>query len=182
MEKLSMDALHRISVEEFKQSRKTPLCVVLDQVRSMNNVGSVFRTADAFRIEKLYLCGITACPPHKEIEKTALGATESVDWVHAGTTLDAVRQLKTEGYRVIAVEQVEGSTGLHQFRWESGEKLALIFGNEVMGVDQEVVDCCDAVIEIPQAGTKHSLNIAVSAGIVLWEMYRQYLNTENTNI
>lgn len=171
-----MEALHRISVEEFKQSEKTPLCVVLDQVRSMNNVGSVFRTADAFRIEKLYLCGITACPPHKEIEKTALGATESVDWVHTATTMEALERLKAEGYRVYAVEQVEGSTGLHRFRWDAREKIALIFGNEVMGVDQEVIDRCDGAIEIPQAGTKHSLNIAVSAGMVLWEMYRQYLD------
>ena len=178
MEKLSMEALHRISVEEFKQSEKTPLYVVLDQVRSMNNVGSVFRTADAFRIEKLYLCGITACPPHKEIEKTALGATESVDWEHAASTLDVLRKLKAEGCRVYAVEQVEGSTGLQHFRWNGKEKLALIFGNEVMGVDQEVVDRCDGAIEIPQAGTKHSLNIAVSAGMVLWEMYRQFLNTD----
>ena len=178
MEKKSMEQLHRLSVEDFKKSGKTPVTVLLDNVRSMNNVGSVFRTADAFRIEKLYLCGITACPPHKEIEKTALGATESVDWVHLPTTLEAVERLKSEGCRLLAVEQAEGSTPLHRFRWDGASPIALVFGNEVMGVEQAVIDRCDGVIEIPQAGTKHSLNIAVSAGAVLWEVYRQYLEAQ----
>ena len=173
-----MEQLHRISVEDFKRSEKTPVSVVLDNVRSMNNVGSVFRTADAFRIEKLYLCGITACPPHKEIEKTALGATESVDWEHCPDTMEAVERLKNNGYQVFAVEQAEGSTPLQQFRWDGTSPIALIFGNEVMGVEQAVIDRCDGVIEIPQAGTKHSLNIAVSAGAVLWEVYRQYLEAQ----
>ncbi len=171
-----MEALHRLSVDAFKQSEKTPVAVVLDQVRSMHNVGSVFRTADAFRIEKIYLCGITACPPHKEIEKTALGATESVEWEHVDSTLNVVERLKAEGYRVYAVEQVEGSTSLQHFQWDGKEKIALVFGNEVMGVDQAVVDSCHAALEIPQAGTKHSLNIAVSAGAVLWEVYKQYIH------
>ena len=175
-----MEQLHRLSVEDFKKSGKTPVTVLLDNVRSMNNVGSVFRTADAFRIEKLYLCGITACPPHKEIEKTALGATESVDWVHSPTTLEAVERLKSEGCRLLAVEQAEGSTPLHRFRWDGASPIALIFGNEVMGVEQAVIDRCDGVIEIPQAGTKHSLNIAVSAGMVLWEVYRQYLEAQTS--
>ena len=173
-----MEQLHRLSVEDFKKSGKTPVTVLLDNVRSMNNVGSVFRTADAFRIEKLYLCGITACPPHKEIEKTALGATESVDWVHSPTTLEAVERLKSEGCRLLAVEQAEGSTPLHRFRWDGASPIALVFGNEVMGVEQAVIDRCDGVIEIPQAGTKHSLNIAVSAGMVLWEMYKQHLEAQ----
>ena len=178
MEKKSMEQLHRISVEDFKRSEKTPVAVVLDNVRSMNNVGSVFRTADAFRIERLYLCGITARPPHKEIEKTALGATESVDWEHSDNTMETVEQLHNKGFQVIAVEQAEGSTPLHHFRWDGASPIALVFGNEVMGVEQAVIDRCDGVIEIPQAGTKHSLNIAVSAGAVLWEVYRQYLEAQ----
>ena len=178
MENLSMEALHRISVEDYKRSEKTPVTVVLDNVRSMNNVGSVFRTADAFRLERICLCGITARPPHKEIEKTALGATESVSWEYFPKTMEAVARLKAENYALYAVEQVTESTPLQQFRWDGSSPIALIFGNEVMGVEQQVVDACDGAIEIPQAGTKHSLNIAVSAGMVLWEMYKQHLEAQ----
>lgn len=175
MEKLSMEALHRISVEDYRQSEKTPVTVVLDNVRSMNNVGSVFRTADAFRLERICLCGITARPPHKEIEKTALGATESVSWEYFPNTMEAIAKLKTENYAIYAVEQVTESTPLQKFHWNGNSPIALVFGNEVMGVEQQVIDLCDGAIEIPQAGTKHSLNISVSAGIVLWEVFRHYI-------
>lgn len=168
--KLSMDELNRINVEGFKQSIKFPVVVVLDNIRSMNNIGSVFRTCDAFRIEKICLCGITATPPHQDIEKTALGATRSVEWNYYSSTIDAVKELKETNYSVFAVEQTEGSIFLDTFDINNYPKLALIFGNEVMGVEQEVIDMCDECIEIPQFGTKHSLNIAVSAGIVLWQM------------
>lgn len=178
MEKLSMEALHRISVEDYKRSEKTPVTVVLDNVRSMNNVGSVFRTADAFRLERICLCGITARPPHKEIEKTALGATESVDWEHLPSAMAAVQRLQQQGCTVYAVEQVEGSTPLHRFRWDGTSPIAFVFGNEVMGVDQAVVDQCDGVLEVPQAGTKHSLNVSVCAGAVLWESYKQFLEAQ----
>lgn len=165
-----MADLNRKSVEEFKQSEKIPLVVVLDNVRSMHNVGSVFRTADAFLISGIWLCGYTPKPPHRDINKTALGATETVSWQYAATTIEAVAALKAEGYRVFAVEQVEKSIPLQEFSFGDSEKIAVIFGNEVTGVDAEVVRNCDGCIEIPQFGMKHSLNISVAAGIVLWEL------------
>lgn len=165
-----MDELNRINVEEFKQSAKFPIIVVLDNVRSMNNIGSVFRTCDAFRTEKIYLCGITAQPPHKDIEKTALGATQSVEWSYFSSTMEAVRALKDADYSVFAVEQTEGSIFLDKFDTGNYPKLALVFGNEVLGVEQEVINICNGCIEIPQFGTKHSLNVSVSAGIILWQM------------
>lgn len=171
MQKLKLEDLNRVSVEAFKEQEKLPVVVVLDNVRSMHNVGSVFRTGDGFSIEKLYLCGITAQPPHREIEKTALGATESVDWLHCENTLDAVAALKAEGYQIIAIEQAKGSTMLNTFVPSTDAKYALIFGNEVNGVDEEVMKVIDACIEIPQFGTKHSFNIVISAGIVLWDFF-----------
>ena len=164
-----MDDLNRKSAEEFKKASKLPMVVVLDNVRSMNNIGSVFRTADAFLLEGIYLCGVTAQPPHREIQKTALGATETVNWKHFETTIDAVNSLKAEGYKVYAVEQADQSIMLDKFTPAEG-KIALVFGNEVNGVDQAVIDICDACVEIPQFGTKHSLNISVSVGIVVWEV------------
>lgn len=171
MQKLKLDELNRVSVEEFKQQEKLPLVVVLDNVRSMHNVGSVFRTSDGFSIEKIYLCGITAQPPHREIEKTALGATQSVAWLHVENTVDAVTQLRNEGYRILAIEQAKDSTMLHTFVPDPGHKYALIFGNEVNGVSDEVMAVIDECIEIPQFGTKHSFNIVISAGIVLWDFF-----------
>ncbi len=169
MRKLSMDDLNRKSAEEFKNASKLPVVAVLDNVRSMNNIGSVFRTADAFLLEAIYLCGVTAKPPHREIQKTALGATETVNWKHFEATMEAVNSLKAEGYKVYAVEQADQSVMLDKFKPASG-KIALVFGNEVNGVEQAVIDVCDACIEIPQYGTKHSINLAVSAGIVIWEV------------
>lgn len=171
--KLTALEMHRISIDEFKQSRKTPLVVVLDDVRSMYNVGSVFRTADAFRIERICLCGITARPPHPEIHKTALGAEDSVDWTYDADTHETVRRLQADGYRVMAIEQVEGSTMLQDFIPEDGGKYAVVMGNEVKGVKQTVVDMCDGCIEIPQFGTKHSLNVSTTAGIVMWEVLKK---------
>jgi tRNA G18 (ribose-2'-O)-methylase SpoU len=171
MQKLKLDDLQRVSVSEFKAQEKLPVVVVLDNVRSMHNVGSVFRTGDGFSIERLYLCGITAQPPHREIEKTALGATQSVDWVHFPDTLSAVESLKQEGYRIIAIEQASGSIMLNSYRPSPDEKYALIFGNEVNGVSDEVMKTIDECIEIPQFGTKHSFNIVISAGIVLWDFF-----------
>lgn len=173
MRKLANEELDRKSVEEFKGASKTPLIVVLDNVRSLNNVGSVFRTSDAFLVEAVYLCGITGTPPHKDIQKTALGSTDSVIWKHFPTTLEAVDSLKNAGYKVYAIEQVESSIMLNSFVPEAGEKLAIVFGNEVKGVQQEVIDTSDGVIEIPQVGTKHSLNIAVSAGVVIWDLFQK---------
>ena len=169
MRKLSMDELNRKSNEEFKNASKTPIVLALDNIRSMNNIGSVFRTADAFLLEGVYLCGVTATPPHREIQKTALGATESVNWKHFPTTIDAVNSLKNDGFIVYAVEQAENSTMLDTLKL-SGKKIALVFGNEVSGVEQSVIDACNGCIEIPQYGTKHSLNLAVSVGIVVWEI------------
>ncbi|MCR5554308.1 MAG: RNA methyltransferase [Bacteroidales bacterium] len=177
MKKLSMEELGRMNVEAFKQSEKLPIVVVLDNIRSMNNIGSVFRTCDAFRIEEIILCGITACPPHKDIEKTALGATESVKWSYSKNTLEAIETLKVKNYIIYSVEQVEHSLSLEAASWDGRQAIALIFGNEVMGVDQEVVNKSDHCIEIPQFGTKHSLNISVSAGIVLWHFC--YLSLKN---
>jgi 23S rRNA (guanosine2251-2'-O)-methyltransferase len=167
--KLSMDELNRLSPEEFKEVDKTPLVLILDNVRSLNNVGSAFRTADAFRIEKIYLCGITGRPPHREINKTALGATESVDWEYAETTLEVIKKLQHEGYEVAALEQVNHSIPLNHFIPNPQKKYALVFGNEVFGVEEDVIIDCDHVIEIPQIGTKHSLNISVTIGISLWD-------------
>ncbi|SEK66782.1 SpoU rRNA Methylase family protein [Parapedobacter koreensis] len=166
-----MDQLQRPSVEAFKVQAKLPVTLVLDNVRSMHNVGSAFRTSDAFALERIVLCGITGTPPHREIEKTALGATQSVAWLHAADTAQAVQQLREEGYRILAVEQAQGSTPLQLFAPAVGQKYALVFGNEVHGVADDVMGLVDACIEIPQSGTKHSLNIAVSIGIVLWDFY-----------
>jgi 23S rRNA (guanosine2251-2'-O)-methyltransferase len=169
MRKLSMDELGRLSVGEFKQAAKTPIVVILDNVRSMNNVGSVFRTADAFLLEAICLCGYTPQPPHRDIQKTALGATETVDWLHYEQTVDAVLDLKQRGYTVFAVEQVEGSISLEHFQMPS-QPIAIVMGNEVSGVDSAVLEQCDGCIEIPQLGSKHSLNISVAAGIVIWKL------------
>jgi tRNA G18 (ribose-2'-O)-methylase SpoU len=170
MKKLSMEELERLSVQEYKETQKSPLVLVLDNVRSLNNVGSAFRTGDAFRVEKIYLCGITGTPPHRDIQKTALGSTESVDWEYCSTTLEAITRLKSEGVYCCALEQVENSTPLQQFVPKKGSKYALIFGNEVFGVEEEVLKSCDEVLEIPQLGTKHSLNISVTLGIAVWDM------------
>jgi len=172
MRKLSMDELNRKSVHEFKEAEKMPVVVVLDNIRSMHNVGSVFRTADAFLLRGMYLCGYTPQPPHRDIHKTALGATETVEWKYASTTVEAVQKLKEDGYRVFAIEQVQNSIPLHQFSINEQAPVAVVFGNEVTGVDEEVIKLCDGCIEIPQLGMKHSLNISVAAGIVLWELVR----------
>lgn len=173
MRKLKVTELNRLTPEAFKESKKIPLIVVLDHVRSLNNVGSVFRTSDAFRVEALYLCGITACPPHAEIHKTALGAEETVEWVYFKDTLEAVDNLKRAGYAVCAIEQAEGSVMLDNLLLDKHQKYAVILGNEVKGVQQTVVDNCDRCIEIPQYGTKHSLNVSVTAGIVIWDFFKQ---------
>ncbi len=173
MRKLANRELGRKSIDEFIKTEKSPFVIVLDNVRSGNNVGSVFRTADAFLAEKIILCGITAKPPHRDILKTAIGATGSVSWEYQAVTSEAARKLKTEGYIIIGIEQAEGSVGLQDFPFSIDERYALVFGNEVSGVSQEVLDICDKCLEIPQFGTKHSFNIAVSAGIVLWELFRR---------
>ena len=173
MRKLRNNELGRISVEEFKEARKTPIIVVLDNIRSLNNVGSVFRTSDAFLIEKIYLCGITATPPNKEIHKTALGATESVDWEYREDTLSLIEELKTQNVVVASIEQAENSTKLNDFHPNKNQKLAVVFGNEVKGVQQVVVSKSDYCLEIPQLGTKHSLNISVSCGVVLWDLFQK---------
>lgn len=170
-EKLSMQQLGRISVDEFKSSEKSPLIIIADNVRSMHNVGSIFRTSDAFLVEKIYLCGITPTPPHREIQKTALGATESVDWQYAENTLDVVNQLKKEGWTILALEQTTNSVMLDELKVEKGEKIAIVLGNEVDGVNQEVINLCHKAVEIPQFGTKHSFNVSVSCGIMLWQVY-----------
>lgn len=171
MRKLKNSELNRLTVEEFKQSKKTPLIVVLDNIRSLNNIGSVFRTSDAFLIEKIYLCGITATPPHKDIHKTALGSTDTVDWEYVEDTLSLIEKLKADNVKVLSVEQAENATMLNQFTPKPKTKYAVVFGNEVKGVAQDVVDVSDTVIEIPQYGTKHSLNISVSCGVVLWDLF-----------
>lgn len=171
MRKLKNSELNRLNVAEFKASEKIPLIVILDNIRSLNNIGSVFRTADAFLIKKIYLCGITAQPPHKEIHKTALGATNSVDWEYVENTETLTKNLQNENIKVLAIEQAEKSTSLEQFMPTKGETYAVIFGNEVKGVAQNVVDGADHCIEIPQFGTKHSLNISVSCGVVLWDLF-----------
>ncbi|GHC64162.1 RNA methyltransferase [Ulvibacter litoralis] len=169
--KLKNSELDRINPEEFKSSEKTPIIIILDNIRSLNNIGSVFRTADSFLIQKIYLCGITATPPHKDIQKTALGATDSVAWEYVENTLDLIHTLKKEGVVIAAIEQAENSTSLDSFASESGKTYAIVFGNEVKGVSQEVVSASDVVLEIPQYGTKHSLNISVSTGIVVWDLF-----------
>ncbi|MFD0993995.1 RNA methyltransferase [Tenacibaculum geojense] len=171
MRKLKNSELGRITVDEFKQTQKTPIIVVLDNIRSLNNVGAVFRTSDAFLIEKIYLCGITATPPNKEIHKTALGATESVAWEYVEDTLTLVNQLQADNIKVATIEQAENATMLHEFTPKTNQKYAVVFGNEVKGVQQNVVNNADMCIEIPQLGTKHSLNIAVSCGVVLWDLF-----------
>ena len=171
MRKLRNNELNRLSVDEYKDTKKIPLVVVLDNVRSCNNIGSVFRTSDALLIEKIYLCGITATPPNAEIHKTALDAEKSVEWRYFENTEDAVTDLQNNGYRVFAIEQVENSISLPDFKPAPSEKLAIIFGNEVKGVQQKVVNLCNGSIEIPQYGTKHSFNISVCAGIVLWDLF-----------
>lgn len=171
MRKLSMDELNRISKDDFEQADKLPIIIVLDNVRSLSNVGAFFRTADAFRIGELFLCGITACPPHREIHKTALGADETVKWRYFDTTEAACQTLKAEGYKIFAVEQVEGSVSLEDFRFEP--QTAYILGNEVEGVSEEALPYCDSAIELPQAGTKHSINVSVCAGIIMWELFEQ---------
>lgn len=169
MRKLSMDELNRLSVEEFKAVNKNPIVLVLDNVRSLNNVGSAFRTADAFRAEKIFLCGITGKPPHREIQKTALGATESVNWEYHENTREVVKELHQEGYEICVLEQARGSIPLNEFKPKASKPYALVFGNEVFGVEDDVVMDADYVLEIPQMGTKHSLNISVTIGIVLWD-------------
>jgi len=173
MRKLRNIELNRLSVEEFRETEKTPIVVVLDNIRSCNNIGSVFRTSDALLIEKIYLCGITATPPNNEIRKTALDAEKSINWEYFENTEDAVKKLKEEGYKVYAIEQVENSISLPDFKPEKNEKVALVFGNEVKGVKQSVINLCHGSIEIPQYGTKHSFNISVSAGIVLWDVFQK---------
>ena len=173
MRKLGMDELNRKSVNEFRRSEKTPVVVVLDNIRSMHNVGSVFRTADAFLLQRILLCGYTPQPPHRDIHKTALGATETVDWAYFPDTAAAVRSLKADGYKIFAVEQVENSIPLQEFAAQLSGPLAVIFGNEVSGVGEEALKLCDGSVEIPQWGMKHSLNISIAAGIVLWELVRE---------
>ena len=175
MRKLKITELNRMTVDEFKKANKLPLVVILDGVRSLYNVGSVFRSSDAFRVNCIYLCGITATPPNAEIHKTALGAEDSVDWIYKKDTIEAVKELRDEGYVILSIEQVEGSTMLNNFCLDKNKKYAVIFGNDVKGVQQEVVNVSDDCIEIPQYGTKHSLNISVTAGIVLWEFAQQQI-------
>ena len=171
MRKIKNSELNRLSVEGFKAAKKSPLIVILDNVRSLNNVGSMFRSADAFRIQHIYLCGITATPPHKDIQKTALGSTEAVDWSYAKDTLAVVEKLQSVNVKVMAIEQAENATMLQDFYPNNQSIYALVFGHEVKGVSQDVINQCDGVIEIPQFGTKHSLNIAVSGGVVLWDLF-----------
>ena len=178
MRKLKINELNRLSEEEFKKIRKIPIVVVLDNIRSCNNTGSVFRTSDALLIKKIFLCGITATPPNKEIHKTALDAEKSVDWEYVEKTEEVIALLRKNGFKIYAVEQVENSTFLTNFSPTANEKLALIFGNEVKGVQQKVVDLCDGALEIPQYGTKHSFNVSVSAGIVLWDVFQKIQKTE----
>ncbi|MBP1675959.1 MAG: tRNA/rRNA methyltransferase (SpoU) [Bacteroidetes bacterium] len=178
MKKLKITEMNRLSPEQFKEKDKTPLVVVLDNVRSLHNVGSVFRTADAFLIQAVYLCGITSTPPHAEIHKTALGAENSVDWKYFDDTHEALAQLKKAGYILLAIEQAEGSTMLPNLQLATDKKYAVVLGNEVKGVQQTVVDACHGCVEIPQFGTKHSLNVSVTGGIIIWEFFRK-LTTKN---
>lgn len=173
MKKLSTNEIKRLSVADFKEALKLPVVIVLDNVRSQHNIGSVFRTADAFRLEAIHLCGITATPPNREIHKTALGATESVDWKYFSATADSIQDLKEAGYKIIAIEQVKGSLMINNFTPELSGKFALVFGNEVHGIEDDIINSSDLCLEIPQTGTKHSLNVSVSAGIVLWEFFKK---------
>ncbi|HXD78360.1 MAG TPA: RNA methyltransferase [Puia sp.] len=181
MRKLGMDKLGRKSVNDFRRSEKMPIVVVLDNIRSMHNVGSVFRTADAFLVRGIYLCGYTPQPPHRDIHKTALGATETVDWRHFATTADAIRELKAQGFTVLAVEQTEGSARLTELGKTWTGPVAVVFGNEVSGVDNSALALCDGSVEIPQWGMKHSLNVSIAAGIVLWELVRREAGAEQFN-
>jgi len=176
MKKLKLEELERISVDEFKKSKKLPVYILLDNVRSLHNVGSTFRTADAFKIEKIILTGITGTPPHREIQKTALGSTESVSWEYAENAALAVQTLKIEGYKIVAIEQTNESKQLQEFEPVALEKYCLVFGNEVDGISDEVIALCDLALEIPQGGTKHSLNISVCVGIVAWEVFRKLIS------
>ena len=173
MRKLKNNELNRLNLEEFKNSKKTPLLIVLDNVRSAHNVGSVFRTSDAFLVEKIYLCGITPTPPHKEIRKTALGASESVNWQHYTNSIDCIKDLKADGYHIVSIEQADKAVMLNDFAPQKDNKYALVFGNEVRGIEQTIVSASDTVIEIPQYGTKHSLNISVSSGVIIWDFYQK---------
>jgi tRNA G18 (ribose-2'-O)-methylase SpoU len=177
MRKLANSELERKNINEFKDAKKTPIIIILDDIRSLHNIGSVFRTSDAFLIEKIYLCGITATPPNKEIHKTALGATETVEWEYQKNILDVITKLKALKVAIYAIEQVENSTLLQDFKVDLNKKYALVFGNEVKGVSQEAIQLCKGVIEIPQLGTKHSLNISVSARIVVWDLFQKLSNT-----
>lgn len=172
--KLKLEELGRPTLEEFKTKAKNPVVVVLDNIRSFNNVGSIFRTSDAFAVEKLILCGITPVPPHRDIQKTALGATESVEWHYYEKTMEAVKELKNQGYLIASIEQAENKTWLQDVKLSPTDKIALVFGNEIDGVEQEVIDISDIVIEIPQYGTKHSINISVCCGVVVWEMIKKF--------
>jgi 23S rRNA (guanosine2251-2'-O)-methyltransferase len=173
MRKLLNEELNRLSLEEFKKQQKIPLIIVLDNIRSMHNIGSVFRTSDAFLVEKVYLCGITAVPPHKDIHKTALGSTDSVEWTYYEHTIDAIKELKSKGVIIAGIEQTEKSVMLNDFFPEAGSRYAFVFGHEVRGVSQKVVNECDLSIEVPQYGTKHSLNISVCAGILIWDFFNK---------
>ncbi|GEM51590.1 RNA methyltransferase [Empedobacter brevis] len=175
MRKLKLDELGRISAEEYKGIEKHPIVVVLDNVRSMHNVGAVFRTSDAFLIDKIYLCGITATPPHKEIHKTAIGAENSVEWEYVKDSNELVAKLKKDNYQIITIEQTEGSVLLNEFEVDHNQKYAIVMGNEVDGVQQSIIDQCDTCIEIPQSGTKHSLNVSVCTGIILWKWYEGFM-------
>lgn len=178
MRKLALDELNRLSVDDFKSADKFPYCLILDSIRSLNNVGSVFRTADAFRAKSIYLCGITGQPPHRDITKTALGATDSVAWTYAPDVVGLTQRLRNEGWVIIAIEQAEGSISLTDFRPDSNKRYAFVFGNEVTGVTDEVVQMADLVVEVPQFGTKHSLNIAVTAGIICWDYLSKYTKSD----
>lgn len=173
--KLKLWELDRVSEEEFREQKKFPLIIILNDIRSLNNIGSFFRTADAFNVEKIYLCGITATPPHRDIQKTALGATETIDWEHRLSIIELLNELKSAGVTVCSIEQAEKTTFLQEIHALEGEKFALVFGNEVNGVDQEAIDLSDHIIEIPQFGTKHSLNVSVCAGVVLWEFAKRFM-------
>lgn len=175
MRKLSLAELGRMNTEDHKKSRKLPVIIVLDNLRSQHNIGAIFRTADAFRLEAVYLCGITATPPNREIHKTALGATDSVDWKYFENTMQCIPEIRQKDYQICCVEQTNGSISLNNFELPASEGIAIVFGNEVTGVDQEVIDQCHMSIEIPQFGTKHSLNVSVSAGIVLWDILNKFI-------
>jgi tRNA G18 (ribose-2'-O)-methylase SpoU len=179
MRKRTMQELGRKSVEEFRGSQKFPIIIILENIRSAYNVGSVFRSSDAFFVEAIFICGYSARPPHKEIRKTALGAEESVSWQHFKSSHEAIREAKRLGYRVVAVEQAENSLPLQEMQWREEEKIAVVFGNEVTGIEPSTLQLCDGCIEIPQLGMKHSLNIATAAGVVLWELVREKMRSEN---